>query len=476
MLRDNDALRPTIVRAVYEADCLSVAWNPLEWVKPAGWVITLCHQDASGWTSLKHQFIPDRAATAGILPLAEPLSAMREYRVILMALLEQGESRSSAPLPLATLQPVLHSAIYDGEALHIDWQPSSQALLGYEIVVSSTVSGTTFVIPVSGTDSACAVVSKSQLDGGLGNNQGWTVGVEAVACERTRARSELIHFPPSMNPPNLEQSPLYRGGNRIAVAWFTLDPTEIVQYQLKLHSTLTGKHYEMSLPMEYEFADFPLSSPLPEFDELTFTLTALTAKGAGIRTTPLRVVAARPEITSVVLDNEGVDVAWNMSNSLQFTHYIVQVFSPETGTVAASASVDAPRTQARLSLKAPLRTDKKWVCQVIAYPGSGIGTEGDWVPMITGAPRLALLRPRVGVVDVTWSPPESVVSPEGTWVSIIRAGNVISQDRVAGCSARMMIPVFDANLDQLLSVQLTPICGKASSRTQWQTEQTAPAR
>ncbi|WP_411382518.1 hypothetical protein ACK3BK_12630 [Pseudomonas sp. L7] len=475
MQRGNDALRLSIVQAVYETDCLRVAWSPLELDTPAGWVITLGHQDTGGWTPLKHQFIPDGAATVGVLPLSEPLSAIREYRVTVMALRESGETESSAPLPLPTLQPILHSAIYDGETLRVGWQPSSQALLGYEIVVSSTISGTTFVIPISGAGSASAVVGNSQLGGGLGNDQGWTVGVEAVVRENTRARSELIHFPSCMTPPNLEQSPLYRGGNRIAVAWFSLDPREIVQYQLSLHSALTGTHYDMALPAGYELADLPLSSPLPEFDAFSFTLTALTAKGAGISTKPLRVVADRPDITSVVLDNEGVDVAWNMSNSLEITHYIVQVFSPETAMVAASARVDAPRTHERLSLKAPLRTDKKWVCQVIAYPGSGVGTEGDWVPMVTGTPLVTLLRPRVGVVDVTWSPPESVVAPEGTWVSITRAGNVISQDRVAGCSAQMMIPVFDANLDQSLSVQLTPICGKASSRTQWQAEQTAPA-
>ena len=164
----NNANDPSIVSAVYDGNSVRVIWQPSADTGVTGYVIQLAYLGA-GEAVLTHQsaVIAGRTSNLGSLTLTEPLNTDVSYQVVVQAQWDDTPGQNSAPLILPTARPTLLSALYDGHALRLSWEPSPQAGAGYQVVVFSNNIGTTYTAVNASTSATTypdvGFVAKSQL-------------------------------------------------------------------------------------------------------------------------------------------------------------------------------------------------------------------------------------------------------------------------------------------------------------------------
>ncbi|HGM5578697.1 TPA: hypothetical protein ACKP22_005458 [Pseudomonas putida] len=458
--------------ATYDGHQVSVQWSLSSPTPVDSWVVALSSQDENGrpWVRWRAELPGD--APGAWLPLDEPLSTMVRHWVTVEARRAGNTISVSAPVILATLRPVLRSATYDGEFLRVEWQPTWQAAVGYEVLVTGA-DGTQFRSPVVDAGRTHAQFDKHDLGTDLIEGTDWSVQVAGIAENRACVLSDPMHFPEdTMVPPEIDADSLYRDGNRVSLTAYVEAQSEFVEYRVSVHSALTGTCYSLNTPVTIRGIDVPLPAPLPEFDVFSLSIMAVTESGAGLISAPQALVPTRPMILAAVLEATEVEVSWTIRDSTAFTRYRVQVFSPDNGNVAASELVDRTNTQLRLSLETALDPNLRWVCSVIATAKDAVGAESEWVELVTGEAKIvSSVKTASDEIRLVWQPPVSRTRPEYTQVEVLRAGAVIATEQVTGHQALLFLPppkgVGQDESCETLAVRLTPMCKKAENRTQW---------
>ncbi|WP_095156772.1 hypothetical protein [Pseudomonas sp. Irchel 3E13] len=463
----NNANDPSIVSAVYDGNSVRVIWQPSADTGVTGYVIQLAYLGA-GEAVLTHQsaVIAGRTSNLGSLTLTEPLNTDVSYQVVVQAQWDDTPGQNSAPLILPTARPTLLSALYDGHALRLSWEPSPQAGAGYQVVVFSNNIGTTYTANVAGTQSTSAVIDNAQLGGGLGDGSQWVVCVAAVGESSASARSNQAQFPPtSMIRPVLKKTSLYRNGNHIVANWEGLAASGISGYRLAATGFASGVSYSVDIPgATVSNGILALPAALPESETFQLTVTALTASGAGLVSPLVPIVSTRPLITAANYSGSALNLNWSMTSNPAVTGFTVQALSLASGQSFSNTVNNPGASSASITLATPLDGTQNWVAQIIANNNGGIGAEGEWLPLVTGTAALTSLAVSAdgASLDVTWQAPVSVVAPDSTAVTLLLDGVAASSVSVNGNTARVAIPVqVTSGTPAVVSVGLTPARGPA---------------
>lgn len=455
---------PKILAAVYEGDHVIVTWDAREHSAAVKWMVQLSCLDANQWSSVRRVVLPSQARE-GRLTLIEPLNTWVTYQISVQALAADGGCETSKPVVLPTQRPTLQSANYDGQILTVSWQPSPHAAVGYDVIVSSATNGREQIFRASDSWCPASSIHEWRLDISLCSNQQWSVRVAAVAEDNATVRSEPMHFPRgSMAVPLLDSNNLYREGSYISAMWTLADVSDIVECRLTATSRISRVSYSVQgLDPNFWYGDLPLPAPLAEKDSFEFTVTAVTASGAGLVSTPQVILSARPVIESAVLHSQGLELSWRMLSGLAISDYTLQVFSRSSGKTYTRTVQEPWLTRGNIPLEIALDEKQQWLCQVIANSGSGMGTESDLVPLVTGTVELIDQRIEQSSITLFWQPPESVTPPTGTKVEVSMGGRVISSTSVTGNSAQLPLPCPE-NSSILPTVELTPFNAQAHNK------------
>lgn len=453
---------PVIKSAIYDGSSVRVTWTPSADTSVTGYIIQLAWL-GGGEPVLAHQsaVLDGRLLNIGSLPLSVPLNTDVTYQVVVQAQWGNTAGQNSAPVILPTARPTLKEALYDGHGLRVEWEPSWQAAVGYEIVVLSQSIGTLYTIPVSGAQTRSAVVNNTQLGGGLADGGEWVVSVAAVGENSASARSNEALFPAkSMARPVLGSTSLYRDGNHIVASWSGGAADEIVAYRLSASALASETRYSIDVPFgDASNATLPLPAALADSETFQLSVTAFTSSGAGLVSPLVSIVSTRPVLTAAQYTGSALNLAWALPYNPAVSGYTLQAVSLSSGQ-SFSASISNPAaTSGSIPLGTPLDGGQLWVAQVIATHSGGVGAEGQLLPIVTGSASFTSLVVSADgtYVDITWEAPASFTAPDSTCVSLLLNGKAASSLSVNGNSARLVLPV-NAN-GATLTVSLAPAKG-----------------
>ena len=140
---------PQLSYASYDGTKVVVGWTPVGGQNDAVTEYLIEVTSPQDDTHYK-VFIPNRAATGGVLTLPRMLSADQAYVLSLAAVTADGVQGRTATLPIITARPQLLQVGYNGQQIEFVWEASlSPAVTGYTLKVISLSSGTTYTNTIS---------------------------------------------------------------------------------------------------------------------------------------------------------------------------------------------------------------------------------------------------------------------------------------------------------------------------------------
>ncbi|MHA6195681.1 fibronectin type III domain-containing protein [Pseudomonas wadenswilerensis] len=453
---------PSITSAIYDGSSVRATWTPSADTGVTGYVIQLFWLGGGDPVlAYQSQVFEGRITTVGNLPLTQPLNTDVAYQVVVQAQWGSTAGQFSPPVVLPTARPTLTSARYDGKALQVEWQPSWQAAGGYQIVVLSKSIGTLYTIAVSGAQTTSAIVANADLGGGLGDNAEWVVSVAAVGENSASARSDQAQFPvTSMVRPVLAKTNLYRNGDQIVARWTGSGASEIVGYTLSASAVASGTRYSIEVAGgNASSATLPLPAALAASENYQLSVTAWTASGAGLVSPLVPIVSTRPLLVAADYNGSSLTLGWTIPYNPAVTGYTLQALSLSSGQSLSATVSDPAASSGSITLSTPLDTAQRWVAQVIANAGDGVGAEGELLPLVTGSATFSSLVVGADSIDISWQPAVSLVAADSTTVSLLLDGSVARSISVNGNSARLSLPVSTGT--PALSVSLVPARGAA---------------
>ncbi|OPA86106.1 hypothetical protein BFW87_25485 [Pseudomonas fluorescens] len=453
---------PVIVSAIYDGSSVRVTWTPSADTSVTGYIIQLAWLGA-GEPVLAYQstVLDGRLLNIGSLPLSGPLNTNVAYQVVVQAQWGNTAGQNSAPVILPTARPTLKEALYDGNALRVEWETSWQAAGGYQIIVLAKSIGTLYTIPVSGAQSRSAVVANAELGGGLADGGEWVVSVAAVGENSASARSNEASFPAkSMVRPVLGRTNLYRDGNHIVARWSDSNAAEIVRYRLSAINLASATCYGIDIPFgDASNATLPLPAALADSESFQLSVTAFTSSGAGLVSPLVAIVSTRPVLTGVDYAGTALNLTWSLPYNPTVTGFTLQAVSLSSGQSFSASVSNATATSGSIPLNAPLDSSQLWVAQIIANNNGGVGAEGELLPIVTGSASVTSLVVVAdgGSVDISWQAPVSLTEADSTTVSLLLNGTAVSDLNVDGNTARLTLPVNPNGAS--LTIVLTPAKG-----------------
>jgi hypothetical protein len=459
---------PVILSAIYDGSSVKVTWTPSADTSVTGYIIQLAWLGGGEPTpAYQSAVLQGQLLNVGTLTMPQPLNTYVTYQVVVQAQWGKTSGQNSAPVILPTVRPNLKEALYDGHGLWVEWEPSWQAAVGYEIVVLAKSIGTLYTIKVSGSQSRSALVDNSQLGGGLADGGEWVVSVAAVGENSASARSNEASFPSkSMVRPILGNSNLYRDGNHIVASWTGSGASEIVGYRLSASTVGSGTRYSLEVPSaSASDAILPLQAALADSESFQLSVTAFTASGAGLVSPLAAIVSTRPVLTSANYTGSELNLGWTLPYNPTVSGYTLQAVSLSSGQSFTAAISNPTATSGSIPLAKPLDSAQLWVAQIIANNNGGVGAEGELLPIVTGSASFTSLVVSAdgNSLDVAWQAPASLTAADSTTLSLLLNGAAASTLSVNGNTACLTLP-FNAS-SAPLSVSLAPAKGVVRNTT-----------
>lgn len=429
---------PVITSAIYDGGKVRVFWTPSADIEVIGYVISLVYLgQAAGQAAYASPVISGQDANFGTLTLPGALNTDVSYQVIVTAMWDSGPGQVSVPVTLPTARPGLVSAVYDGAQVSFEWTPSWQAAQGYQLIVYSTDSGTTYNATVASPQASTGVIPASAIPGGLASDQQWMATVAALGENAASARSAEGTFPKPLTQPALSPATIYQDRSRILAGWSPLSSGGLSGYRLSLTSPEDRSEQWVELTSASAANGIlPLAAPLSANKSYAFQVVALGSGGAGVGNVPVPVVTTTPVIAAALYDTTEVRLSWAMPFNPAVTGFTLQVVSLSSGAQFTSDVSGGSAASGQIPLANPLDPTQEWVCRVIANGPLPSQTGDTPLPVTPVALQTVAVEGRT--LNLTWT--AAVPAPEKYVVTLFSAGSAVASAVSAGTAASLPLP------------------------------------
>ncbi|WP_395787825.1 hypothetical protein [Aquimonas sp.] len=359
---------PVITQAIYDSAKVRVTWTPSGDTSVIGYVISLTYiGQPAGQTAYQSGLISGQTTAFGTLDLPGALNTDVSYLVVVTAMWSATQTgQVSAPLVLPTARPTLISAVYDGAQVAFEWVPSWQAAQGYQLIVYSPDSGTTYSATISDPDAGKGVIPSSKMPNGLSSSLQWQAVVGALGENGAAARSSEGAFPKPLAQPELGIGTIYQAGKRIIAGWGALASTGLTGFRLALTSSAGAVQSQTVASASATSGTLALGAPLSENLTYGFQVIAEGTGGAGVASDTVPVITTIPVLLGADYNNLLVSFGWTMAYNSAVTGFTIQVLSLDSGAQKTADIAGGNSTSGNVTLTSALSTGLGWVCRIIA--------------------------------------------------------------------------------------------------------------
>ena len=372
--------------------------------------------------------IPDSAATGGTLSFPRPLYTAQPYVVQLLALNAAGAGVATPARDIITALPRIRSARYDGAAVALRWQASSDtSVTGYTLGVFSLSSGQRFSATVTGAATTAGTVAAAGLD----PDQPWVATVSATA--EGAAAGQSREHPLLVAQPQIDT--VRYDGTRLVATWTPVVADSVTGYALHL---LQGDDVVQSTEVENPLgsaAELPLAAPLGHAT-YTVRVDALATPSTSASATSAALLTTLPSIQYASYQGNQVVVGW--SSYAGADSFTATLGSAQAGTSYTAAKSSGAARSATIDLPGVLGTDAGYLFVLCASTAGGISacTPPCAMPTVM-APLVSLVYDGAAVTG-RWTPvTDSLATVTGYQLKVIAQGSgttyqAETQDPLAG--------------------------------------------
>ncbi len=429
---------PIITQAIYDSAKIRVTWTPSGDTSVIGYVISLNYiGQPEGQSAYQSALISGQATGFGTLDLPGALNTDVSYLVVVTAMWSPTQTgQVSAPVVLPTVRPTLISAIYDGVQVAFEWIPSRQAAQGYQLIVYSPDSGTTYSATISDPDADQGVIPTSKMPNGLTSDLQWLAVVAALGEKDASARSSEGAFPKPLAQPELGVGTMYQAGKRIIAGWGALASAGLTGFRLVLASSAGEVQSQMVPSASATGGTLALGAPLSENLSYSFQVIAEGTGGAGVASNAAPVITTIPVLLGADYNDLSVGFGWMMTYNSAVTGFTIQVLSLDSGVQKTADITGGNSTSGDITLTSVLNTGLAWVCRIIAKgdPGAISAQTGDTpLPVVPVEPLAASAS--LDSVSLSWTPVTPV--PQAYVATLYSGSDAAAGAETGGTSASL---------------------------------------
>lgn len=347
--------------------------------------------------------------------------------------------------------PVITSAIYDGQTVKVIWQPSADSgVIGYVIALSYLgQTGTAYQSPtINGRGATFGTLT---LPSQLNTDVTYRVTIIAMWSSGPGEESAPVVLP-TMRPALI--SALYNGSD-VQFAWTPVEQAAC-GYELVVYSTDSGQLFTVPISDPAASRGVIPASVLGN-DGLAADQQWVAAVGAvGENNMSARCAAASfpkplrvPVLTSPTLYQAGSHILarWSALPQSGLSGFRLSVVSPQNDSASWIDILNAGAVNGILPLAAPLAETQNFTFQLIAATASGAGTVATSSPIISTVPTVTSAAYNGSQIALTWTMTSNASVTGFTLIAVsLSSGSSFSADVAGGYVTSGAIPL-NARLD-----------------------------
>jgi hypothetical protein len=429
---------PVLVFAIYDGTQVAVRW-----IAPAGdgqvskYLVGVT--SSNGGPPFQASF--DAALRNGNIPVPGGFQTPYIYACTVNALMVQGPTQSSTPVPVVTTTPRLKRVTYDGGAIEAVWNSmvgTSPAILSYTVRAIPQAGGSVLETQVAANATSAVI----PLDQPLEAASQWQVALSANAAFGAGAATpkySLITSLPSWG------HFLYRGPMASA-DWLLLQPPPA--------GTIKGFAIEAAPALDGPVYSVNFDNPDIRNGELNFPVSPLAWRDYGARVAAyasdgivyaasrrLAMIVSRPKITAAAGSVGAAAVSWQQVNQpgAQVGGYVVYARAPAGGQVYTLPVSDPAQTTATILFVPPLPAGASYELEIHATgPTTAYENSSDPVPVLITAPSGLSTGYDGAVLRSTWT---AVTGAGGYTVTVLDGNAVLASASVSAPESVISVPI-----------------------------------
>lgn len=429
---------PEIVFAIYDGTQVAVRWiAPIGAGQVDKYLVGVT--SSNGGPAFQATF--GAALRDGNVPIVGGFQAPYFYACTVIALMQQGPTQLSPPVPVVTVTPRLRRVTYDGAGIEASWNSlagNAPAILSYTVRAIPQAGGSVLEAQVA-SNATSAVIP---LDLPLQSAAQWQVVLyanAALGAGATTPRYSLITSLPSWG------HALYRGP-LVSADWVLLHPPPA--------GTIKGFVIEAAPALEGPVYSARFDNPNIRNGDLSIATPLVAWRGYGIRvaayaddgivyaaTRRLAMIASRPKITAATGSATAATVSWQPVSEpgAQVGEYVVYARDPAGGQVYTLPVPDPAQTTATLPFSPPLPTSSNYELEVHATgPTTAYENSSDPVPLLTTAPTGFATSYDGTVLRSAWT---AVAGATGYTVTVLDANTPLASAGVSASESAIDVPM-----------------------------------
>ncbi|MGR6874980.1 hypothetical protein ACU6U9_22470 [Pseudomonas sp. HK3] len=314
---------PILSYASYDGDSIQAGWQAVSVSEDT--VSGYLMQVASIQDDVNYQiFIPNVAATLGVLPIPQRLNPQQSYYFSVSAISVDGAKGMSTVQGVITTRPEIHSVNIDSDSIHLTWSMAQNVIVtGYKIKLISLNSGAAYQASIEGGTSTKGSISVPA--GGLDPDQKWIVQVWTNTNKAIDSISDSVEL--VVETPVITQ--LRYDSLTVVAQWTPAKNKAISGYMLTVTATMSGAVNSVVVEGALtNSATLLLGAALPAGDTYSAVVIALVNYGvvenntAIVMTTnsdELELDIAIPVMTSVIYSDGTVAASWTQVSNTNVT-------------------------------------------------------------------------------------------------------------------------------------------------------------
>jgi hypothetical protein len=441
---------PEIVFAIYDGTQVSVRW-----IAPTGGGVVAKYlvgvTSSNGGPPFQQSFDP--ALRNGNVPVPGGFGAQYYYSCTVGAMMDQGPTQFSNPVPLITTTPQVDGIVYDGTEIATTWRPMTAVtptIESYTVRAIPLAGGNVIEVQVAGAGAHQAIIV---LQAPLVTGSAWQVVVFANAALGASAASpkfDLITYLPSWG------HALYRG-TMLAANWLMLSvppPGKISGFGIEVVPVLPGPSYQASFANpDIRAGTIDFTAPLLAWRDYGLRVLAYPTSGRipSAATPRLAMLVGRPTLTAMSGSNTAATATWRQVPQPQARvgGYTLVASSSGGGQVYSAAVPDPQQTTATITFNPPLPDALAYQLEVHATgENSAYESSSDPVPILRTAPTGLTNTYDGSVLQCTWA---AVAGAAGYTVTVtdgsaVIASAVVGTTEAAIAAALLSIEPYTVNV------------------------------
>ncbi|MGR6870723.1 hypothetical protein ACU6U9_00080 [Pseudomonas sp. HK3] len=397
---------PILSYASYDGDSIQAGWQAVSVSEDT--VSGYLMQVASIQDDVNYQiFIPNVAATLGVLPIPQRLNPQQSYYFSVSAISVDGAKGMSTVQGVITTRPEIHSVNIDSDSIHLTWSMAQNVIVtGYKIKLISLNSGAAYQASIEGGTSTKGSISVPA--GGLDPDQKWIVQVWTNTNKAIDSISDSVEL--VVETPVITQ--LRYDSLTVVAQWTPAKNKAISGYMLTVTATMSGAVNSVVVEGALtNSATLLLGAALPAGDTYSAVVIALVNYGvvenntAIVMTTnsdELELDIAIPVMTSVIYSDGTVAASWTQVSNTNVTGYSLVVTSDISGK-EFSADVNGRSTvNGTVSVEGLLATDERYHFSLRTINPNGVLACSENAAIITCLPTFIDVSYDAGVLEASW--------------------------------------------------------------------------